>query len=92
MNIEIGTQVRLKTFHRSEKPPEDVRKEENYWKLIGVNGVVMKKGTTHPAFLDMGVRVLVQFAEDIVKYGVACHNEQPNALWLFVADLDVVGD
>lgn len=33
------------------------------------------------------MRVLVQFPESITDMGLACHNDIPDSLWIFVSDL-----
>ena len=86
--LKCGNIVRLKSFHNTIHPPNDVEDTENYWKLIGsVGEIVSNEKKTHPAFLDMGKRVLVKF-DDVEKYGLSCHNEIANSLWIFLSDLD----
>ena len=86
--FDCGDKVILKSFHNSALAPKDVADNENYWKLIGSAGeIISSEKKTHPAFIDMGKRVLVKF-DNIEKYGLSCHNEEPNSLWIFLSDLD----
>ena len=86
-HFQCGDKVILKTFHQSLQAPKDIDDTENYWKLIGsVGKIISDKKKTHPAFVDMGERVLVKF-DNIEKYGLTCHNEVPNSLWIFLSDL-----
>ena len=85
--MKKGDLVVLKSFHGTIKPPEDIETKENYWRLIGSTGVIMSNDKkTHPAYLDKGEQVLVQF-KDVEEYHLACHNKIPNSLWIFITDL-----
>ena len=85
--FKYGDKVILRSFHNTLHVPEDVDDTENYWKLIGsVGKIISNKKKSHPAFLNMGERVLVKF-ENIEKFGLICHNEIPNSLWIFLSDL-----
>lgn len=88
-NIKHGDKVTLKSFHKTTQAPPDTADSENYWKLIGQTGLIIsEEGKTHPAFPEMGERVLVKFDNAITDYGLNCHNEQDsNALWIFLSDL-----
>ena len=87
--IKKGDSVILQSFHGTIQHPEDVDPKENYWKLVGSTGIIMSdEKKTHPAFVDKGERVLVQFA-DIEKYQLECHNDIPNSIWIFISDLSV---
>ncbi|MEN5274866.1 hypothetical protein [Stenotrophomonas lactitubi] len=83
-----GRKVVLETFLGNRHPHENVRPSENYWKLIGTTGTVVSEEsqTSMPAH-PRGARVLVQFPAGIRNLGLACHNEAPDSLWLFVSDL-----
>ena len=87
-DFNFGDRVVLKSFHGTTQPPQSVRAGENYWLLIGRKGVVTSgNGIEHLPPHEKGKRVLVQFDESVVQLGLHCHNERPNSLWLFVADL-----
>ena len=89
-SYKFGSKVRMKTVLGTVQPPADVRKEENYWTLIGCTGTITsEERRTNPAYPEMGASVLVTFDEDVLSYGLYCHNEAPNALWIFETDLEV---
>ncbi len=87
MKIEIGDKVILKSFHNKTTAPKDTSDDENYWKLIGLTGRVLKMRGFHPAYKDMGPQALVEFDDDLLKYRLNCHNDPPNTLWIFVSDM-----
>ena len=85
--LTLGDRVKLVSFNNSFAGPVDVDEIENYWKLIGKNGVVMS------AITPTGIsdnRVLIKFEEDIRTIGLACHNSTENALWIKREDLAVL--
>lgn len=83
-----GRKVLLATFLGSKSPPDDVRPSEDYWRLIGTNGtIVLEESQTSMTRHQRGMRVLVQFPESITDMGLACHNDIPDSLWIFVSDL-----
>ncbi|MDR6696576.1 MULTISPECIES: hypothetical protein [Stenotrophomonas] len=83
-----GRKVLLATFLGSKHPPDDVRPSEDYWRLIGTNGtIVLEESQASMAKHQRGLRVLVQFPESIRDMGLACHNDIPDSLWIFVSDL-----
>jgi len=70
------------------KADEETRDSENYWKLIGKSGRIIKiRSSPHPAFPDKGNQVLIQFDDDLNKLGLDSHNEEKNALWFFIDDI-----
>jgi len=66
--------------------PEYTRADENYWLLIGQSGVV-ELDDDSALGIPGGPRVLVKFDGDVRGFGLQCHNEVPNALWLLTSDL-----
>jgi len=85
------SRVVMKTFHNTSAPDVDTDDSENYWKLIGLTGTVISdEKKAHPAFKDMGPRVVVQFDDLVENYGLHSHNEIPNSLWLFISDLEEI--
>jgi hypothetical protein len=90
MKYRAGDKVILRSFHNLIEAPKDTNDKENYWKLIGLTGKVLGEEKNHPAFKGMGARVLVEFDDDISPYGLHCHNDHPNTLWIFVSDLSPV--
>jgi len=88
--FDLGSRVVLKTFLGKNKPPRNTPNSENFWVLIGLKGVIFSnEKKLHPAYPKRGKRVLVRFDEDILEYGLHCHNELDNCLWLFIDDLDI---
>ena len=87
-NIQEHDEVTLKSFHGSMQPPPGTDDSENYWKLIGLSGVVIDTKPGHPAFPQFGERALVRFEHNLKDYDVHCHNPAENSLWIFVLDLD----
>jgi len=89
-HFKCGDKVLLKSFHNTIHAPKDIDDTENYWKLIeSIGKIISNEKRTHPAFLDMGKRVLVKF-DDLEKYGLCCHNEIPNSIWIFLSDLTFI--
>ena len=78
--IEIGTKVKLIKFNKTVNTPADCDEQENYWSLIGGNGVVVKPENSHK-------RVLVQFEDHHKLEKLHCHNEVENSLWILSSDL-----
>lgn len=87
--FEIGSKVKLKTFHGLKEAIDD--EGENFWLLVGSTGeIVSENQKIHPAFPEKGVRALVKFDKNLEKLGLPCHNEIPNSLWIFVSDLESI--
>ena len=83
-HLQPGKKVALKSFNGSLVAPQDVKPQEDYWKLIGSKAVVSQLST------DNNNRVLVTFECDLSNLGLACHNQIPNSLWILVNDLKFV--
>jgi len=82
--LHLGARVRLKSFHETLSALANINEAENYWLLIGETGtVVSDEKRVHPAYIEMGERLLVQFHLSIDSYGLYCHNDLPNSLWIF---------
>ncbi|TCV77551.1 hypothetical protein [Sulfurirhabdus autotrophica] len=89
--IEFGSRVKLITFHGTEVSLEPVAPEENFWQLVGGQGVVVsEKFKAHSAFPDKGKRALVKFDHSLDELGLLNHNETPNSIWIFISDLKPV--
>jgi hypothetical protein len=84
MRIERNTKVKLKSFLGSQSPKAKTHPENNYWKLIGENGIVIDEIKN-----DNG-RILILFENDIDNFGVANHNPIKNSLWIKVEDLELI--
>lgn len=89
--MEVGARVVMRTFRGLTGPAEDVRPDEDFWRLVGAAGTVVRLGASSVT-LAAGLRphVLVRFDADVRALGLACHNSVPNALWLCVDDLAAV--
>ena len=77
--------VRLRSFDGTRTAPADVSVHEDYWRLIGTTGVVLRTERRFGA-----ERALIEFDASVGELGLECHNENPNALWIRVTDLEVV--
>ena len=70
----------------TDKPDNDIEDEFNYWKLIGMKGIVIGQRDEHPFYKDKGEQILIQFDKNIKKMGLHTHNNAPNSLWIFKND------
>jgi hypothetical protein len=81
---QIGSRVRLVSFNGRETPPNKIKFEENFWKLIGIDGEIIenvpKKGIQKN-------RLLVKFDVTLDDLGIHNHNELPDSLWIAGTDL-----
>jgi len=80
MKTEIGKKVKLNTFNGTSKPDDNCPPHENYWKLIGHTGNIVRKS-------DVKSRALVQFNQNVKSLGLECHNDIENSLWILESDL-----
>jgi len=78
--------VTIKSFMGTKKPDTDIENEFNYWRLIGLKGVVIDHRDKHPFYKNKGEQLLIQFDKDIKKLGLHTHNDIPNSLWVFKSD------
>jgi hypothetical protein len=93
MNFVLNEPVVLETFLGETNPPHPVRDSDNYWKLIGEQGVVAKtEAQSKMPKHERGERLLIVFDVDVVSLGLSCHNEIPNSLWIFISDLRRIPD
>ncbi len=79
----MGTKVKLLTFNGTTEAPSDCEQSENYWALIGQVGTVIQPE-------NQNSRVLVQFNNPISDFGLHCHNEVKNTLFILSSDLGQV--
>jgi hypothetical protein len=82
--MKTGDKVRLVSFNNSVGGPVELTEDEDYWRLLGKDGVVVS--TIPPSGIKSN-RVLIKFNEDIREIGLACHNQIENALWIKRSDL-----
>lgn len=81
-HLKPGKRVVLKSFQNSLTAPQNVKQEENYWKLVGSKAVVEVVNDTD--------RVLVKFERDLSSFGLVSHTEAPNTLWILISDLKFI--
>ena len=83
--MQKGQKFELTSFNGTIHPDSDCEEKENYWKLIGQTGTLIKFAEE----IDFGDRnrVLIQFDNDIRQQGLECHNPEPNAIWILKTDL-----
>ena len=90
MKYNIGSAVRLKSFFGTTVAEQGTATSENYWKLIGICGVVIqKRDKPHPAYPDKGLQYLIQFNADIQEFNLTIHNEIKNSILFFESDLEL---
>ena len=83
--MEKGKKYKLISFNGSIKPSKKCNSDENYWTLIGQDGMLVN--FSHDLDFGNDNRVLVQFEQDLKKQGLICHNPVQNALWILKTDL-----
>jgi len=89
--FKFGDRVLLKSFLNLPHAPKGTKPGEDYWKLLGLKGeIVSHEKKTSPAFPEKGERVLVKFEDEVSEYGLHCHNEIANALWIHTSDLEPI--
>jgi hypothetical protein len=66
MRIKRGTPVKIRTFLSKTFSKEDRNTIDDYWKLIGLCGIVIEE--------DNKGKVLVKFKKDLDDYHVANHD------------------
>lgn len=79
--ILLNSKVILRTFNGTSVSPIDCCTNENYWALIGETGIVVKTKN------DLA-RVLIKFDASVLGYGLHCHNESANSLYILESDLE----
>ena len=89
-----NTKVKMVSFNGTSTVERDCDESENYWKLIGATGTVIKEPSEKNIFASFSEepRVLVQFDIKVEKLGLNCHNNIPNSLWLLVDDLKAISN
>lgn len=75
------TRVRLKSFNGAAVAPPDQDPAENYWLLIGAEGLVVEPR-------NQKGRLLIQFDVSVSSLGLQSHNPVPNTLLILASDLD----
>ncbi len=87
--MKDGCRVKLNTFNGTKTPPSDCDPREDYWRLIGTEGVVLQdpfKCCKYTGFNNER-SILVKFDVSVESLGICCHNDAENSLWIPVSDL-----
>ena len=72
----------------SLNPVDQIDPQYDYWRLIGLDGVVLTdEKKKHPFYPNLGNRVLVAFQISLAEMGLLSHNKTPNSLWIHILDL-----
>ncbi len=83
MKIRTGMPVRLISFLGETESPPGIPAFDDYWKLIGLEGEVLRG--------EPGEKlVLVRFSADLTAMGLAHHNNIPDSLFISKSDLEVI--
>ena len=87
--MKEGDIVELIYFNGLTKPQKRVKKEENFWILIGARGVIVKDPSQKELYASFSInrRYLVRFDKDVKSLGLVCHNSVKNTLWILATDL-----
>lgn len=83
--MKKGQKFKLNTFNGTTTTAAGCNQSENYWKLIGTTGTLVN--FAHELNFPNEDRVLIQFNIDVSAYGLECHNDMPNSLWILSSDL-----
>jgi acetylornithine/N-succinyldiaminopimelate aminotransferase len=78
--LTLGQRVRLESFNGSVAASEVCKPEENYWALIGQTGEVVAPKNERQ-------RLLIKFDVLVASFGLHCHNEIDNSLFILESDL-----
>lgn len=91
-NFPVGQRVTLRSFRGTILAPRGTHARDNYWLLVGCRGTIVRNDdTSEVGRRPDGARVLVKFDNEVAALGLTCHNQVPNALWLFTSDLAPYG-
>jgi hypothetical protein len=90
--MEVGSKVRVVSFNGTLTAPAGTDPSEDYWQLVGSQGVVVQDPAQESKCADFSgtPRLLVRFDRSVVALGLHCHNNVENALWLLESDLESV--
>lgn len=92
MNFKVDDTVKLKTFNGCMAPIHQTYENENYWKLIGHEGIIIKDPCEDTLFASFTKekRLCVKFKVDLSSLGLINHNNVSNSLWILKTDLELV--
>lgn len=85
--LVIGSQVELVAFNGKPHARNTSNRSENYWLLIGTQGIVVNDVPIKGIKED---RVLILFDAHLDELGLISHNEITNTLWIERSDLKVI--
>ena len=87
-----GTKVKIKSFDGATTRPQAGDPQEDYSKLIGLTGVVIRdpREVSLYASFSSQPRLLILFDVDVKGLGLACHNKVQNSLWILETDLEIL--
>ena len=93
-NMRDGSRIKLNTFNGTKTSPSRCDLKEDYWKLIGIEGVVIQDPFKCCKYESSSNErsVLVKFDVCLESLGLCCHNGVENSLWIPVPDLLEVGE
>ncbi len=78
--------VVVRSIDGTSQPTDEVKPAENYWLLIGTEGVIVKTWQQADFSMDRP-RCLVKFDQDVKALGLHCHNDIENSLWILETDI-----
>jgi len=90
--MNVNTRVMLYRFNGTITSPSDCDPKEDFWKLIGHEGVVIHdpfKCCKDDRYSDER-KVLVKFDTSLDSLGLCFQNDVENSLWILVSELIVV--
>ena len=83
-NMKINDSVILEAYNGSAEVPPACDPQENYWKLIGSKGIIVKDPFFCAKYPDEALkkerRVLVKFQKSFKDLALKAHNETANFL------------
>lgn len=91
MGFSIDDTVKLESFLGTRTPPHHVSQRQDYWKLVGHCGRILRqRKIARMAFEESELQLLVQFGDEVDGYGLHSHNEEKNSFWIVSSDLSLV--
>ncbi len=91
MTINQGSRVKLISYDGTVEPTTEVDPDQNYWRLIGYEGIVVKDPFTCAKYPDKALGterwVLVKFDLLVSSLNLLSSDASENSLWVAVTDL-----
>ncbi len=91
MEIKTSSRVKLISYEGVIDPPTPGEPDQNYWRLLGWEGVVIKDPFTCAKYPDKALgterRVLVKFDLLMSSLNLLSSDAAENSLWVAVTDL-----